>query len=132
MGLLLFFLMVYMHIFDDYCLQGILSSMKQKKWWEDNAPDELYKYDYIMALVEHAFSWSISISLPLMGYAFLNHIKFTDAALFITLSIFINTAIHAYIDNLKANKHIINLIQDQAVHFIQIIFTCLIFTILFI
>lgn len=27
--------MIFMHIIDDYCLQGILASMKQKSWWTE-------------------------------------------------------------------------------------------------
>ncbi len=42
--------MIFLHIVDDYYLQGILASMKQKSWWEENAPQRLYKYDYIVAL----------------------------------------------------------------------------------
>ena len=39
--------MIFCHIVDDYYLQGKLASMKQKSWWEKNAPDRLYKYDYL-------------------------------------------------------------------------------------
>ena len=39
--------MLFCHIVDDYYLQGWLASAKQKSWWEKNAPDELYKNDYI-------------------------------------------------------------------------------------
>ena len=31
-------LMIFLHIVDDYYLQGILASMKQRGWWEKNAP----------------------------------------------------------------------------------------------
>ena len=42
--------MLFCHIVDDYYLQGWLASAKQRKWWKQNAPDNLYKYDYIMAM----------------------------------------------------------------------------------
>ena len=42
--------MLYCHILDDFCLQGILASLKQKSWWEENYPNKLYKYDYIISL----------------------------------------------------------------------------------
>ena len=58
--------MLFCHIVDDYYLQGWLASAKQKLWWEKNVPDKLYKNDYIMALCEHAFSWTFMIMLPLM------------------------------------------------------------------
>lgn len=58
-------LMIFMHIVDDYYLQGWLASAKQKKWWEENAPDKLYENDYAWALLMHAFSWSFMIMLPI-------------------------------------------------------------------
>lgn len=41
------FTMIFCHIVDDYYLQGWLASAKQKSWWEKNAPEKLYKYDYL-------------------------------------------------------------------------------------
>ena len=64
----IFILMVFCHIVDDYYLQGILASMKQRKWWIDNAPKKLYRHDYIAALVMHAFSWAFMIMLPIAAY----------------------------------------------------------------
>ena len=58
--------MIFLHIIDDYKLQGILASMKQKKWWkEQNDYKSMYKYDYIIALLTHSFSWSFMIMLPI-------------------------------------------------------------------
>ena len=111
--------MVFCHIVDDYYLQGILASMKQKSWWEKQAPDEMYKHDYLMALLMHAMSWSFMIMLPLLIY-----FKFEPSTLFLILWVG-NTAIHAVIDNLKANKRKINLIQDQVLHMVQIIITAI-------
>ena len=51
-------LMIFLHIVDDYYLQGWLASAKQKKYWQDNAPEKLYKYDYDWALIMHSFSWT--------------------------------------------------------------------------
>lgn len=39
--------MIFCHIVDDYYLQGCLAKMKQKKWWEENCPDEKYKNDFM-------------------------------------------------------------------------------------
>ena len=61
----IFLSMIFAHIVDDYYLQGWLASAKQKKYWKENAPDELYKYDYIMALIMHSMSWSFMIMLPI-------------------------------------------------------------------
>lgn len=121
--------MLYCHIIDDYKLQGILANMKQNQWWKENAPNALYKNDYKIALLEHAFSWSFTISLPILYIAITQHN--ISLATFLGISYIINTIIHAYIDNLKANKHKINLIQDQCLHFLQIYWTWFIGTLLF-
>ena len=113
--------MIFCHIIDDYYLQGWLASAKQKSWWIQNAPNDLYKNDYLMALFCHGFSWSFMIQLPVLIYSFYTHLFIWNIILFI-----INLIIHAFIDNLKANKFKINLIQDQIIHFIQIIITWII------
>ena len=115
---MIFLTMIFLHIVDDYYLQGILSQMKQKKFWKEQAPDELYKYDYIWALIMHAFSWTFMIMLPLI---FVSPISPAFYVIFV-----VNLAIHAYVDNLKANKHKINLWQDQLIHLAQIILTFII------
>ena len=113
----LLLLMILMHIVDDYYLQGILASMKQKKWWiKQEGYKSLYKNDYKMALLMHSMSWSIMILLP--AIFILNTNQYALFAIFI-----INTFIHYHIDDLKANKKQINLIFDQTVHMMQIITT---------
>ena len=119
--LLLIVAMIFFHIIDDYYLQGWLASAKQKEWWEKNAPNPLYKNDYIMALCEHAFSWTCMIYIPLLIY-----IKLycnADMRAFIIVSMALNCEIHAIVDDLKANQKKINLIQDQLVHIFQILIT---------
>jgi len=110
--------MIFCHVVDDYYLQGWLASAKQKKWWIENAPNDLYKNDYLMALFCHSFSWSFMIQLPILIYSFYTHLFIWNILLFI-----INVIIHMFVDNLKANKLKINLIQDQIIHFIQIVVT---------
>ena len=125
-----FALLVFMllaHIVDDYYLQGWLASAKQKKWWKQNAPDELYKFDYIMALFCHALSWAIMICLPIIIYSL---IAVIDLQWFY-LAIPVNLVIHAIVDDLKANKLKINLIVDQSAHFLQITLTWWAFTSIF-
>lgn len=118
-------LMFFAHIVDDFVLQGWLASAKQKKWWEEHAPQALYKHDYIMALCCHAFSWSFMIMLPIaiatnwnMGWLFIAYP--------------VNMIVHAIIDDLKANKLKINLIADQCFHFIQIVLTFTIYMSMFV
>lgn len=116
-----FFLMLLCHIIDDFVLQGTcLVNLKQKKWWEQNAPQELYKYDYLMGLLIHCLSWSIMIHLPII-------LMFATNSWILTLSILINAVIHFIVDDLKANKFKINLITDQTIHIIQVILTFLLF-----
>ena len=64
----IFIFMIFCHIIDDYTLQGWLANAKQKIWWFANAPDKLYKYDWIMALAMHSMSWSFMIMLPIAIY----------------------------------------------------------------
>ena len=109
--------MIFCHIIADYNLQGWLASAKQKSYWEKNAPDEMYKYDYICALVMHSFSWTFMIMLPLM-YAV--DFKVDSFLLFLFV---INILMHAIVDDLKANNKCINLWQDQLIHMCQIAMT---------
>lgn len=107
-------IMIFCHIVDDYYLQkGILNLLKQKSWWKENAPQDLYKFDYIMGLCMHAFSWSFVVHIPLMIIS-----KLTLDWLII--SILVNALIHGIVDDLKANRMKINLIIDQLIHIMQI------------
>lgn len=113
----LLLVMIFMHIVDDYYLQGWLASAKQKDWWKKNAPNEMYKYDYIWALIMHSFSWSFMIMLPI---AF--QLKFEVDAGYIALLI-TNMCLHAVVDDKKANRGKINLWEDQLIHIAQIVGT---------
>ena len=99
--------MIFFHIVDDYYLHGWLASAKQQSWWEKNAPEKLYKYDYIWALIMHSFSWAFMIMLPI---AYVN--GFTVDAGFLLLFI-ANASTHAMVDHLKANVKLSNLWHDQ-------------------
>ena len=123
MKILILFAMIFCHIGDDYYLQGILASMKQKDWWrKQESYNENYKHDYIIALIMHAFSWAFMIVLPLILVGTNQYA--------IVVSIAINTIIHAVVDDLKANKKKINLIHDQTIHITQIFLTWFVITIL--
>lgn len=113
----LFLCMIFCHIVDDYYLQGLLANLKQKSFWKKNAPDKMYEYDYIMALLMHSLSWSFMVMLPLLVY-----FDFDPPNLFFVLYSF-NAAVHAVVDDLKANKGLINLITDQSIHIAQILAT---------
>ena len=117
-----FISMIFCHIIDDYKLQaGVLNNLKQKSWWEENAPDPLYKYDYIMGLIMHSISWSFMIMLPIALYYKLN-INVSFICVFI-----VNACVHGVIDDIKANRKKINLITDQLLHMFQITITAIAF-----
>lgn len=123
MNLFILCAMIFCHILDDYTLQGWLADAKQKQWWKVNAPDPMYKYDYIMALIMHSLSWSFMIMLPIAIY-----FHFNVNVIFIVVFI-LNSIIHCIVDDLKANKHKVNLIQDQIIHLLQVLLTYIIFLI---
>ena len=125
--LFVFLWMLFDHVFDDYKLQGIMANMKQKIWWKENAPEESYKkykHDYIAALIMHSISWSFMVMLPIAVY-----LKFDIDTVF-GVVFACNVLIHALVDDLKANKLRINLIQDQAIHIVQIIISFVILVLL--
>lgn len=117
----IFMTMVFFHIVDDYYLQGWLASAKQKEYWKKNAPQKIYKYDYIWALIMHSFSWAFMIMLP-VAYSR----SFDVGVSFVTVFL-VNMIVHAIIDDLKANKKKINLWADQLIHLFQIALTSIIF-----
>lgn len=114
----MFTLMIFLHIIDDFCLQAFcLSNLKQKSFWEKNAPDEMYKSDYAMAIVIHGISWAFMIMLPIAIKASF------DVNWVYWLVLLANAIIHSLVDDLKANDKKLNLIQDQMIHMIQILVT---------
>ena len=119
MAVKVFLLMILLHVIDDFHLQGIFGSMKQKEWWKKQEGYKgLYKYDYITALMIHSLSWSIFISIPFWFFPIQPYL--------ISIAIIVNTIIHYYVDDLKCNKLKISLSTDQCIHFWQIFFTWLI------
>lgn len=118
-------LVILSHLVDDFMLQRIsnLTSLKQRSWWlkeceKHNVNFSKYKYDYLVCLFIHALEWSIMIMLPIL---FLTNVS----SILILTIVICNALIHAWIDNLKANKYAINLLQDQALHFLQVMITLL-------
>ena len=114
--------MIFLDIIDDYCLQApCLCDLKQKSFWEKNAPQKLYKNDYLCALLMHGLSWSFMIMLPIATVLTFN------VSLNFFLMFIANAVFHATIDDLKANKYRINLWTDQLVHIGQIIVTFILY-----
>ena len=115
-------LMILGHLFADYTLQGCLANLKSKGWWKEQCEQhgfDLHKYrhDYICGLACHSLYWTLVTFLPLFFFT-----QIPDMVLFAIVAI--NTLFHMWIDDLKANKFKINLVQDQFLHVAQIIVTC--------
>ena len=107
-------LMLLAHLVADYTLQGWLADGKQRAWWCRNVPGlerTKYRHDYVTALVCHALYWSILVCLP-----FLHSPR-------LLVAVAANTAVHAVVDDLKANRRALNLTQDQLLHLVQILLT---------
>ena len=125
--LLAFLAALAVHVIDDFGLQHFthLNELKQKAWWLEQLkahPEldaSLYKHDYIVCLLLHAFKWSCLTAVPVLLIAGL------PSAWLLGLLIICNTAVHAVVDDLKANKLAISLVQDQLMHLLQIIVTVL-------
>lgn len=113
--------MIFFHIRDDFRNQGIMAQLKCKDWWKENEPDPKYKYDYIIVLLTHGFSWCFSIYIPIILYYFFTGELLTIDQFSFLLLFFGNAIFHGLIDHLKANMRVINLIIDQSFHIFQII-----------
>lgn len=123
-----------LHVIADFTLQTLgnpsLADMKQKAWWTnllDRATDRpgseiarkkhrndlerKYGRDYKVAMWCHCLVWSAITFLPLCAVSGWSAI------------VAANAGIHYLVDDLKANLHRINLIEDQFLHVLQIAFT---------
>jgi len=109
--------MILGHLIADYPLQSCLAQMKRKDFWEGKP--ERNKNDYIPSLIGHAVMWGIITFIPLIIFGFSTKSNIILIAVWIQL--FVNIIAHAIIDHLKANKDQINLIEDQLLHFMQIV-----------
>ena len=127
-------IMIFLHIIDDFVVQGILAKMKQRQWWKDQTKhmdhehQEMYRYDWTVALLAHAFEWSFMIMLPILVYSY-NTMDMKQLVLYM-MNLCGNTLIHAYIDHNKCNLLVINLITDQSCHIAQIFVTWMMWYIL--
>ena len=108
--------MLFLHVVDDFYLQGVLAKMKRKAWWTKQGDNDKNRYDYIAALIAHAFSWTFCIMLPIAITSY------TLSGLFYAVFA-VNVIIHAVIDNAKANEKRINLVSDQLIHVGQVVGT---------
>ena len=138
---------ILLHLFADYTLQGWLASGKQRAWWneqidkmldmykashhdfaiteynkvrienEHNRLKRKYGSDWAMAMFEHSLYWTLVTFAPIIFFYNVNDWVVLGLVVF-------NTIFHCVVDDLKANKFAICLVDDQIAHFIQIVFTC--------
>ena len=115
----IFFMMLFLHILDDFHFQGCLATLKQKAWWIAHFPDPMYKHDWIPALAAHVITWTMFIMLPC--------VIFMDVPVWLVVVLFVvNCGFHFWIDDLKCNRMVLNLIEDQLLHISQITLTFLV------
>ena len=118
---------LFLHIIADYIFQtSFMANAKQRKWWKDNYPDKKYQFDWLIILFLHSFEWTVCVMLPVSLYRIFTVGTSLVEAILVLILVVINTAIHMWIDDMKANQLRISLVQDQLVHIVQIIITTLI------
>lgn len=130
--IIMLFVMFWLHLIDDFHLQGLLGDLKQKSWWKKNYPNELYKDDWEFALFEHSFSWSFTTHIPLLIISLYSYYAngYLYALWLYVWCIVFNTVFHMIIDNSKANKLEISLSIDQILHIAQIVISLMMYSFL--
>lgn len=121
---LLLMTMIFFHIIADFNIQGILAQMKQKSFYEQyRYKVNLYRYDHIVALLMHSFSWTFMIHIPGIMYLILmgKWSMFENEWTVYLIFFIVHMIIHALTDHAKANWYLINLVMDQTMHILQII-----------
>lgn len=105
-------MMIFLHFLFDFYIQTKSDSLiKRKDWWEKRHNGKSKrKYNHILGLLMHSFTWSFAILIPF----------YLEAGTINYIALFINTIVHAIVDNLKANEKKLSSVEDQAIHFIQI------------
>jgi hypothetical protein len=140
--------MLLMHYIEDFHLQGCLANLKQKKWWEKEVAENLfhckydenrprrkallrysrYKNDYKMSLFVHSIENALFVMLPLIVDTLISEYTHHVQNIWILFvpSVVLICVSHYLIDDSKANKMKINLVQNQLLHlgFIVFIFIC--------
>lgn len=114
---ILLLLILFLHVYADFNMQGIMADMKQKEWWKKYP--QKYQFDYVMPLIGHAFQWAFMVHVPEIIYIVMTNSSGLE--IYCCMSIIFHTILHAWIDTLKANDHKTTLIQDQFYHLLQLI-----------
>ena len=115
-----------LHVFADFTLQGLFGNLKSKFWWMDACNNlkgivskkvvySKCKRDFMAGLLIHSAYWALITFFPIW--------YFCESDVKMLAVLVPNVAIHYFVDDLKANKLKINLIEDQLIHLGQIIVT---------
>lgn len=112
--------MLAMHVIGDWVLQTpLMCDLKQKAWWQQNYGFQKNARDYKMVILMHSMLWSACVMMPVLVYQL--WIGCSDLKAIVLLLVFvINMLVHAWIDDLKANKDKLSLVDDHAVHLLQV------------
>jgi len=120
----LFLLVLLLHFIADFNLQlgAGLDKFKSVDWWRKimgetiwGTADEQfrkYKHDYKVAMAIHSVVWALVTFAPCIWLC-------TSAKAMLSI-LAVNAVAHYYIDNLKANRYRLNLVQDQILHLLQV------------
>lgn len=113
----IFTIMFVLHVIADFNvqIQGMLNDLKCREWWEKNAPNPKYRFDYVCALCLHGICWAGITFLPVLLLG-----DFRKMQVWYVCAVIMNATIHAIIDSAKANSRRMNLWADQICHVIQI------------
>lgn len=118
MALFVFSIIIIVHIIDDFILKrlGNFYNTKQKKFWEPHNEEHNNKYylNYYARLVIHCISWSILVHLPIL-------LLTQTPEIIIFVSSIIQAINHGIVDNEKCNRQELSLLEDQILHFVQLI-----------
>ena len=106
-------LKILLNVIEDFHMQGIMAQMKQKAYWCEYHGK--YTNDWVPVMLLHGVEWATIVSIPCML------VSWFDVSVWFIVVVVVMGLVHAYVDHLKANKFSINLIQDQAIHMVQLV-----------
>ena len=125
-ALIILLSMMFCNIVSNFYVQGSLTQIKQKSWWEDICSVEpRFQNDYKAALIIQSFLWCFFIHIPLILHIRYCHWTYNEK---IFLIVFVaDWIIHTIIDDFKCNKHKLNLVFSQSLYLMQVIITWILY-----
>lgn len=111
--IMVLFCMIFCHIIGYFRLLGFFGKVKKGLWWGD---EDKYKNDRMVVLLEHGFSWSFIMHLPIFVLALISGNGLVMQVL--PISIIAQAIAHSCFSNEKDNSQINSLLEDQVLHFV--------------